>query len=285
MSNEIHKPLRPVGVIGGTGFYHMSLEDEEALKVATPFGDARVMRGRLGDRQVVFVARHGGHHEFLPHEVNYRANVYALKKLGARQVFALSTAGALKKTYAIGDFVVLKQFVDLTHGRRNTFFGAGNTAYVSMAEPFCPILSDTAARVLSEIGFSMHIDGVYVCVNGPHFSTRAESRLYAGFGNVVGMTIATEAKLAREAGLCYSAIACVVDYDTCSMGMEDMKGLWRSIHKAASCLARQVPDSRDCRCHSALQGSVVSVSDAPDNILDLILPDADSMMRACRPFR
>ncbi len=267
MSNKVHADIAPVGVIGGTGFYGMKLDEPQLLQEDTPFGTCTVSCGFVAERKVVFVARHGMHHTFLPHEVNYRANIYTLKKLGVKQVFAFCMAGALNKDFCLGDIVVPDQFIDLTHGRLNTFFGKGNSVYVSMADPFCPVLSSFAADELLDMGFSVHRGGTYVCVEGPHFSTRAESRLYSSIGDIVGMTAATEAKLAREAGLCYAVLANVVDYDTCSMGMKNMRAMVRAAQRAGLRLAEHAPLLSSCKCRNSLDASIVNKSGSLDLIM------------------
>ncbi len=261
MPDKIHPEIAPVGIIGGTGFYRMELARQQSLDEETPFGECKVSCGLAGEKKVMFVARHGVRHNFLPGEVNYRANIYALKKLGVKQVFAFCMVGALKKKLCPGDIVIPDQFIDLTHSRQNTFFGKSSSVYVSMADPFCPELSSYAADKLSALGLSVHRGGTYVCVQGPHFSTRAESRLFCGFGDIVGMTAATEAKLAREAGLCYAVIASVVDYDTCSMGMTDLRKVLLAAHRVAKELAGGVSCVSSCKCANSLAGAVVNESD------------------------
>ncbi len=261
------RAIEPVGIIGGTGFYRMELEEAEQLREETPYGTCNISSGLVNGRKVVFIPRHGEKHSFLPHEVNYRAGVYALKKLGVKRVFAFCMAGSLSKDLSPGEIVIPDQLIDLTHGRQNTFFGNGNSAYVSMAEPFCNELSSFAAKELSAIGATVHRGGTYVCVQGPHFSTRAESKLYSSFGDLIGMTAATEAKLAREAGLCYIVIASVVDYDTCGMGMKDMRKVLQTAQQAARRVAEHAPSSTSCKCARSLAGHVVNKADSFDPAL------------------
>jgi len=267
MPDKIRIDIAPTGIIGGTGYYTMEMEEQELLHEETPFGAFTASSGIVEGKRIVFVARHGIRHKFLPHEVNYRANIYALKKLGVRQVFAFCTAGALRKEFSMGDIVVPDQFIDLTHGRSNTFFGEGNSVYVSMADPFCPELSSFAARELTCAGIKVHLGGTYVCVQGPHFSTRAESRFFSGFGDIIGMTAATEAKLAREAGLCYTVLASVVDHDTCSMGMKDMKHIVESAKCAARRLVHGAPINTFCGCAGSMNGSVIGRTGQPDHVV------------------
>jgi 5'-methylthioadenosine phosphorylase len=267
MPDKVRTNIEPVGIIGGTGFYAMELEEQQSLCVETPFGTCNASSGLVNGRKVVFVARHGTKHSFLPHEVNYHANIYGLKKLGVKRVFAFCMAGTLNKSLSPGGIVIPDQFIDLTHGRENTFFGKGNSAYVSMAEPFCNELSSFTVKELSAMGATVHQGGTYVCVQGPHFSTRAESKLYSGFGDLVGMTAATEAKLAREAGLCYIVIASVVDYDTCGMGMKDMRKVLQTARQAARSFAEHAPSYKSCKCAHSLAGHVVNKDDSFDPAL------------------
>jgi 5'-methylthioadenosine phosphorylase len=257
----------PIGIIGGTGFYTMEMEELRQLHEETPFGTFTATSGIVEGKRIIFVARHGMRHRFLPHEVNYRANIYALKKLDVRQVFSFCMAGTLRKEFAMGDIVIPDQFIDLTHGRSNTYFGEGNSVYVSMADPFCPLLSSYAPGELTDAGIKTHQGGTYVCVQGPHFSTRAESRFYSGFGDIIGMTIATEAKLAREAGLCYTVLASVVDHDTCGMGMKDMRNIVTTAKLAARKLVAHVPENTSCNCAGSMTGSVISRTGPHDVVM------------------
>ncbi|NJD76653.1 MAG: S-methyl-5'-thioadenosine phosphorylase [Candidatus Methanoperedens sp.] len=281
MPHKVHPSIAPVGIIGGTGFYRMELEQQQSFDEDTPFGECKLSCGILGDRRVVFAARHGIHHDFLPGEVNYRAVIYALKKQGVRKVFAFCMVGALKKELCPGDIVIPDQFIDLTHGRLNTFFGKGNSVYVSMADPFCPVLSSFAADEVLALGLTVHRGGTYICVQGPHFSTRAESQFFSGFGDIIGMTAATEAKLAREAGLCYTVIASVVDYDTCGMGMKDMRKVIMNVDRAAKKLSCHAPPPISCKCAGSLSGAIVSGSD----LFDIIGGGGHSSMFNMKPHQ
>jgi len=267
MPDKIRTDTDPIGIVGGTGFYTMEMEEHEQIYEETPFGIFTASSGIVEEKRVIFVARHGIRHKFLPHEVNYRANIYALKKLGVRQVFAFCMAGTLGKEYAMGDIVIPDQFIDMTHSRSNTFVGGGNSIYVSMADPFCPELSSYASVELTGVGIKTHLGGTYVCVQGPHFSTRAESCFYSGFGDIIGMTAATEAKLAREAGICYTVLASVVDHDTCSMGMKDMRKIVACAKLAARRLVAHVPVSTSCSCASSMTGSVISRTGLLDTVV------------------
>ncbi len=206
-----------VGVIGGSGLYDMEgLEDVRWVKVKTPFGDPsdayRV--GRLGDRRVIFLPRHGRGHRIMPSELNYRANIYGLKALGARWVISISAVGSMKEEIRPLDLVVPDQFYDQTKRRVSSFFGDGIVAHVGMADPVCPQLADLLETAGRESGATVHRGGTYLCIEGPQFSTKGESRIYRQWGvSVIGMTNMPEAKLAREAELCYATLALATDYD------------------------------------------------------------------------
>ncbi len=207
-----------VGVIGGSGLYELEegLQDARWVKVKTPFGDPsdayRV--GRLGDTTVAFLSRHGRGHRLSPAEVNYRANVYGLKALGARWVISISAVGSMKEEIRPLDLVVPDQFYDHTKRRVSSFFGDGIVGHVGMADPVCPGLADLLEAAGRESGATVHRGGTYLCIEGPQFSTKGESRIYRQWGvSVIGMTNMPEAKLAREAELCYATLALVTDYD------------------------------------------------------------------------
>jgi 5'-methylthioadenosine phosphorylase len=206
-----------LGVIGGSGLYQMpGLTEVEDVRVDTPFGapsDA-IVRGRLGDTTLLFLPRHGRMHQHPPSRVNYRANIYALKALGATHVLSVSAVGSLREEVAPGHVVVPDQFIDRTAGRVSTFFDDGVVAHVSMADPVCPHLASALATVTRATGATVHEGGTYVCIEGPRFSTRAESHLFRQWGaTVIGMTNVPEAFLAREAELPYATMALSTDYD------------------------------------------------------------------------
>mgnify|MGYP006279764195 FL=1 len=209
-----------LGVLGGSGLYAMEgLEAVQELHIDTPFGapSDSLRLGRLGGMEVVFLARHGRHHSVLPTEVPYRANIWALRSLGVRWILSASAVGSLQESVRPLDMVVPDQFIDRTHQRPLSFFGAGAVAHVTMADPFCPslsrVLADVAESLMPE-GRSLHRGGTYLCMEGPAFSTRAESNLYRSWGcSVIGMTNHTEARLAREAEIAYATLAMATDYD------------------------------------------------------------------------
>jgi len=209
-----------LGVLGGSGLYAMEgLEDIQEVAIRTPFGDPSdsLRLGRIGDLEVVFLARHGRHHTFTPSEVPYKANLWALRSLGVRWILSVSAVGSLQESVRPLDMLVPDQFIDRTHQRPLSFFGEGLVAHVTAADPFCPTLSAILADVADSLmpqGRELHRGGTYLCMEGPAFSTRAESELYRSWGcQVIGMTNHTEARLAREAEMAYATLAMVTDYD------------------------------------------------------------------------
>jgi 5'-methylthioadenosine phosphorylase len=206
-----------LGVIGGSGLYEIEgLEDAEEIRVETPWGDPSdvLIKGRIGEVGMVFLPRHGKGHRLTPTTVPYRANIDALKRLGCTDVLSISACGSLQEQYAPGDFVMADQFIDRTFAREKTFFGPGMVAHVSVADPICARLSALAGDAAEQVGAKVHRGGTYMTMEGPQFSTRAESHLYRQWGcDVIGMTNMPEAKLAREAELPYATIAMVTDYD------------------------------------------------------------------------
>ena len=208
---------RVLGILGGSGLYEIEgLEDVETVRQTTPYGDPSdaIVRGRLGETTLLFLPRHGKGHRTPPSAINYRANVCALKTLGATQLLSVSAVGSMKEEIRPGDLVVVDQFIDLTKRRVSTFFDEGAVAHVSMADPVCPSLAKALAEAAETTGARVHRGGTYVCIEGPQFSTRAESLLYRSWGvSVIGMTNMPEAKLAREAELPYATLALATDYD------------------------------------------------------------------------
>jgi 5'-methylthioadenosine phosphorylase len=206
-----------IGVIGGSGLYDLpGLTEVASVRVPTPFGDPsdEVVSGRLGRVKLLFLPRHGHGHRILPHEVNARANIWALKQLGAQWVVAVSAVGSMREDIRPGDLVIPYQYIDRTRARPSTFFGDGVAAHVSFADPVCTKLAGWLADSADAVGARVHRGGTYVCIDGPQFSTRAESKLYRSWGvDVIGMTALPEAKLAREAELSYATLALATDYD------------------------------------------------------------------------
>ncbi len=260
-----------VAVIGGTGLYLMDgFEDVREVEVSTPFGPPsdRLTLGRYAGREVVFLPRHGRGHRLLPSEVPYRANLYALKYLGVTRVFSVSAVGSMKEEIAIGTPVLVDQFVDRTRNRPATFFGGGIVAHVSLADPVCSSLRALLGRAADRIGLPVRQGGTYLCIEGPQFSTRAESFLYRDFGvDVIGMTNATEARLAREAEMCYVTIALPTDYDCWHDGHEDVtvgsvvETLRSNTQKARSLILAAIEDldsATPCACGQALAGAILT---------------------------
>jgi 5'-methylthioadenosine phosphorylase len=206
-----------LAVIGGSGLYELAdLDGVEELALRTPFGEPSdlIRIGRVAGRPVAFLARHGRRHGLLPGEINYRANIYALKQLGVERILSASAVGSLREEIRPRDVVVVDQFVDRTRKRASTFFGEGVAVHVSLADPTCPELRGLAGRVAGGVQARVHPGGTYVCIEGPAFSTRAESELFRSWGmHVIGMTNLPEARLAREAEICYATLALVTDYD------------------------------------------------------------------------
>jgi 5'-methylthioadenosine phosphorylase len=209
---------RPIiGVLGGSGLYDLEgLTHLEEIQVETPFGEPSdvIMRGEYGGATLCFLPRHGRGHRFLPHEINYRANIYALKKLGVDKIISISAVGSMKEEMEPGHIVIPDQFFDRTYRRISSFFGEGCVAHVSFGDPVCPDLADVLYRSAEKTGTPVHKGGTYLNMEGPQFSTRGESNIYRSWGvSVIGMTNVTEAKLAREAEIAYSTVAMVTDYD------------------------------------------------------------------------
>ncbi len=206
-----------IGIIGGSGLYNMDgLTDVTEQRIETPFGDPSevFVLGTLEGRKVAFLARHGKGHRILPSELNFKANVYAMKSLGVTSILSVSAVGSLKEEHKPTDFVIPDQFIDRTFDRSATFFGDGVVGHVGFGDPVCPIISEVFAKACAEVGVVGKLGGTYVCMEGPQFSTKAESRLYRSWGaDVIGMTNLQEAKLAREAEISYATLAMVTDYD------------------------------------------------------------------------
>ncbi len=261
-----------LGIIGGSGFYQMSgLDRVEEIALETPFGrpsDA-YYRGQLGDVEIVFLSRHGRGHRILPSELNYRANVWGMKKLGVEQLVSVSSAGSMKEHIAPGDLLVANQFVDHTYLRNQTFFGDGIVGHVSLADPVCADLSRDLVAAGRNAGATIHDGGTYFCIEGPQFSTRAESNLYRSWGvDVISMTAMQEARLAREAELCYAVLVLVTDYDCwhASVAAVDIGEILRVMklnvelaQQSVMTLARTLATrSRTCACAHSLKDAIIT---------------------------
>ena len=270
MNPALHQDVR-IGVIGGSGLYDMdALQDREDVRVTTPFGEpsAPYVVGTLNDRRVAFLARHGHGHRLMPSELNFRANIFGFKTLGVEWILSASAVGSLQEECRPLDIVVPNQFLDRTKGRISTFFGGGIVAHVGFAHPFCATLSEIATDAARQAEARVHRGGTYVCMEGPQFSTLAESRLYRSWGmDIIGMTNLQEAKLAREAEICYATLALVTDYDCWHEGHDDVTvemiiaTLTQNAVTAQRVIANAVarlPVERSCECASALGSAIIT---------------------------
>jgi 5'-methylthioadenosine phosphorylase len=260
-----------VGVIGGSGLYQMTgLKKIREVAVKTPFGKPsdKFVAGQLGEAELVFLPRHGKGHRWLPTEINFRANIFAMKKLGVDRLISVSAVGSLRKEIAPGHVVIPDQFIDRTTQRASTFFGKGIVAHVSLADPFCKDLSTRLAAAATAEGATAHGRGTYLCMEGPQFSTRAESNLYRSWGaDVIGMTNLQEAKLAREAEICFGTLALATDYDCWNQAAGDveiehvLKVLQQNVELAQKTICRVVAalsDSSSCSCRSSLKNAIIT---------------------------
>ena len=264
-----------IGVIGGSGLYDMAeLTDRREVQLDTPFGapSGPYVTGTLRGHQVAFLSRHGVGHRLLPSELNFRANIFGFKLLGVQQILSASAVGSLKAEYKPLDILVPDQFFDRTRGRISTFFGRGLAVHVSFAHPVCPALSRIVVDALRTVDATVHEGGTYVCMEGPQFSTKAESELYRSWGmDVIGMTNLQEAKLAREAEICYVTLALVTDYDCWhpdhdSVSVELVIGnLMQNAKTAQRAIAEAVghaPAMRTCACATALANAIITRPEA-----------------------
>ena len=277
-----------VGVVGGSGLYAMDgLEDIEERTLSTPFGepsDAYVI-GHLGGTRMVFLPRHGRAHRVLPSEINYRANIWGMKALGVTRILSVSAVGSMREDVAPGEFVAVDQFVDRTRHRPDTFFGEGVVAHVMFADPVCPDVHDVLVGASRASDVKIHTNGTYLNMEGPQFSTRAESNIYRSWGvDVIGMTNLQEAKLAREAELCYATLAMATDYDCWHDGHDDvtadavMQIMATNVGNARNVIRNAVPmlkAERPCLCARALDGALVTsrehISDEARTRLGLLI--------------
>jgi len=260
-----------IGIIGGSGLYEMEgLTDKKEVKLSTPFGPPSdsFITGVLSGRPVAFLARHGRGHRILPSEINFRANIWGMKKLGVERIISVSAVGSMKETIAPGQVVIPDQFYDHTKRRISTFFGGGVVAHVAFADPVCAEMRAVLRRAGREGGAAIHDGGVYFCIEGPQFSARGESLIFRQWGvDVIGMTNVTEAKLAREAEICYATLALVTDYDCWHEGMESVtveaviETLKKNVALSQQIIRSAIPHisvPRRCPCASALKNAVMT---------------------------
>ena len=264
-----------IGIIGGSGLYDMAgLSDREEITVTTPFGDPSgpYVVATLNGKRVAFLARHGEGHRIMPSELNFRANIYGFKTLGVTRILSASAVGSLKEEYPPLDIVIPDQFFDRTKARVSTFFGNGIVAHVPFAHPICTEVARVAHAAAGTVGARAHLGGTYVCMEGPQFSTLAESRLYRSWGmDVIGMTNLQEAKLSREAEICYATLALVTDYDCWHPDHDSVtvdmivSVLLQNAKTAQAIIAEAVarmPESRSCACGSALATAIITRPEA-----------------------
>jgi 5'-methylthioadenosine phosphorylase len=275
-----------IGIIGGSGLYDMAeVTDRREVTVTTPFGEPSgpYLLGTLRGKRVAFLARHGAGHRLSPSELNFRANVFGFKTLGVEYILSASAVGSLKEEYKPLDIVIPDQFFDRTRGRISTFFGRGLVAHVGFAHPFCRPLSAIAHESGKQAGATIHLGGTYVCMEGPQFSTRAESQLYRSWGmDIIGMTNLQEAKLAREAEICYTTIALVTDYDcwhpdhdsvTVEMIIANLTQNAKTAQQIIAGAVERLPFERTCECASALKYALITRPDAiPDDVRKNLAP-------------
>ncbi len=262
--------MSKIGIIGGSGLYQIDgLKKTKWVKVNTPFGDPsdEFLTGALEGRDIVFLPRHGRGHKILPSELNYCANIYGMKKLGVDCIISVSAVGSLKERIKPLDIVIPDQFVDRTNmARRTTFFGDGAAAHISFADPVCPDLAKLVCDIGRMLGATVHYGGVYINMEGPAFSTRAESNLYRQWGmDIIGMTNMPEAKLAREAEICYVTVALVTDYDCWHGSVVDINEVIGNLSKNVDTAKRlikaavgKIPSARNCICRRALKDAIIT---------------------------
>jgi 5'-methylthioadenosine phosphorylase len=260
-----------VGVIGGSGLYQIEgLQHVKEIDVSTPFGKPsdKFIQGLLGDTELLFLPRHGRGHRWLPTEINFRANIFGMKKLGVERIISVSAVGSLQEKIAPGHVVIPDQFIDRTTQRPSTFFGKGIVAHVSLADPFCKELSTELANAANAAGAMIHQNGTYLCMEGPQFSTRAESHLYRNWGaDIIGMTNLQEAKLAREAEICFATLALATDYDCWNESAGDvaidhvLAVLQQNVDLAKKTIRQAIKylgEARTCGCASALKTAIIT---------------------------
>ena len=252
-----------IGIFGGTGIYDSGLlQDTKEISIDTPYGKPSdtITLGTFKDRKIAFMPRHGKKHTIPPHMINFKANIFAFKELGVKRIIAPSAVGSLKKEIAPGDFALPSQFLDFTKSRDGSFSENGRIIHISVAEPFCPELKDVILNTAKNQNLSIHMDCTYVCIEGPRFSTKAESKFFRSTGaDIIGMTLVPECQLAREAQICYASISTVTDYDvwsdkpvTAKKVLETLSKNVTTTKKLLTFLIGEIPKTRGCSCEKAL---------------------------------
>ncbi len=262
-----------IGIIGGSGLYQLQgLENIEEIEVDTPFGKPsdKFIKGELNGKTLIFLARHGRGHNIPPMDVNFRANIYGMKMLGVERIISVSAVGSMKEEIKPGDMVIVSQFIDRTWGRPSTFFSEDIVAHVGFADPVCPDLSKILYESAKKVVERVHKDATYICINGPQFSTKAESNLYRSWGvDIIGMTNVNEAKLAREAEICYATLALATDYDCWKEDHivtveEVISVITRNVENARKVVSEainMIPEERTCFCKDALKNAITTMPD------------------------
>jgi len=274
MDEQLIQQTPTIGIIGGSGLYHMSgLENVQQRDIETPFGkpSAPIFTGSLAGKHLAFLARHGIGHHISPSEVPFRANIYALKALGVERIISISACGSLREDYAPGEIVIPDQLFDYTRNRQRTFFEHGLVAHISVADPFCPDLTQQIFQAVQSAGGQVHLGGAFITIEGPRFSTKAESNTFRAWGmSIIGMTTSPEAYLAREAEMCYGVMAHVTDYDvwhtseepvTVEMVIEILNRNTHLAQEALLHLVQALPPARNCPCPSALASALITQRD------------------------
>ncbi len=255
-----------IGIIGGTGVYDPEIfEIKDKVVLSTPYGapsDA-VLVGEMNGVEVAFLSRHGSGHVYPPHRVNYRANIWAMKHLGVERIISPCAVGSLQEKFRPGELVIVDQFIDFTKGRDYTFYDGAKTVHISMADPFCKEMNALFASEARRLELPFHEGGTYICIEGPRFSTRAESRMFRSFADIIGMTLAPECQLAREAEICYTSLATITDYDVWADEPVDTATVLRTMAESVDRVRRlitatidKIPEARDkCECPHALKAA------------------------------
>lgn len=262
------KEYAEIGIIGGTGIYDPEIfEQPKDVKIYTPYGkpSSLITIGKIDDKKVAFIPRHGRNHQIPPHKINFRANIWALKELGVKRIISPSAVGSLKKDYKPTEFVVIDQFIDRTKNRIDTFYEGGQVCHISTADPFCPNLRSIFLKSAKNLGLPHHDKGTYICIQGPRFSTRAESKLFRSWGaEVIGMTLYPECVLAKEAEICYISVSMITDYDvwaekpvSANEIIKTMKKNVREFKKLVLKTIPEIPQKRNCSCKNALDEALL----------------------------